>query len=111
MNGKNVFTKDCVYLKGLLSVHTFLRKAIQERKIDYPQRLFSGRMTIGDVVRLDEAFNDGWIAPGKYLAPWAANQQGLAAYLCYNAFSNRLQLEEIRLEDFSYQIKDLAAVD
>ena len=46
IKGKNVFTKDCVYLKGLLSVHTFLRKAIQERKIDFPQRLFSGRMTI-----------------------------------------------------------------
>jgi uncharacterized protein (TIGR02421 family) len=111
MNGTNVFTKDCVYLKGLLSVHTFLRKAIQERKIDYPQRLFSGRMTIGDVVRLDQSFSDGWISPGKYLAPWAANQQGLAAYLCYNAFSNSLKLEEIRLEDFSYDIKDLTAVD
>ena len=111
LKGTNVFTKDCVYLKGLLSVHTFLRKAIQERKIDYPQRLFSGRMTIGDVIRLEEAFNDGWITPGKYLAPWVANQQGLAAYLCYNAFSNKLQLEEIRLEDFSYEIKDLGAVD
>jgi uncharacterized protein (TIGR02421 family) len=111
MNGVNIFTKDCVYLKGLLSVHTFLRKAIQERKIDYPQRLFSGRMTIGDVVRLDTAFEDGWIVPGKYIAPWAANQQGLAAYLCYNAFSNRLQLEEIRLDDFSFEMKDLAAVD
>ena len=111
IHGKNVFTKDCVYLKGLLSVHTFLRKAIQERKIDWPQRLFSGRLTISDVVRLEGAFDDGWIAPGKYLAPWVANRQGLATYLCYNAFSNRLRLEEIRIEDFALELRDPSAVD
>ncbi len=111
INGRNVFTKDCVYLKGLLSVHTFLRKAIQERKIDYPQRLFSGRLAVGDIVRFDDAFNDGWIAPGKYLAPWAANRQGLATYLCYNAFSNKLRLEDVKLEDFTDDIIDPAAVD
>lgn len=111
INGRNVFTKDVVYLKGLLSVHTFLRKAIQERKIDYPQRLFSGRLAVGDIVRFDEAFTDGWIAPGKYLAPWVANRQGLATYLCYNAFSNRLRLEDVKLEDFTDDIIDPAAMD
>lgn len=109
--GTNVFTKDGVYLKGLLSVHTFLRKAIQQRKIDYPQRLFSGRLAVGDIVRFDHAFDDGWIAPGKYLAPWAANRQGLATYLCYNAFSNRLHLDDIKLEDFIDEMIDPAAVD
>lgn len=111
VHGRNVFTKDVVYLKGLISVHTFLRKAIQSRKIDYPQRLFAGRLTIGDVVRFDDAFQDGWVSPGKYLAPWVANRQGLATYLCYNAFSNRLRLEEIKLEDFIDDIADPSAVD
>ena len=111
IKGVNVFTKDCVYLKGLLSVHTFLRKAIQERKLDYPQRLFAGRMTIGDVIKLDGAFSDGWVVPGRYLPPWVANRQGLATYLCYNAFSNRLQLEEVRLEDFATGLIDMGAVD
>lgn len=111
IRGRNVFTKDVVYLKGLLSVHTFLRKAIQERKIEYPQRLFSGRLAVGDIVRFDHAFDDGWIAPGKYLAPWVANRQGLATYLCYNAFSNRLHLDEVKLEDFIDEMIDPAAVD
>lgn len=111
IKGVNIFTKDCVYLKGLLSVHTFLRKAIQERKLDYPQRLFAGRMTIGDVIRLDGSFADGWVVPGRYLPPWVANRQGLATYLCYNAFSNRLQLEEVRLEDFATGLVDMGAVD
>lgn len=111
LNGINVFTKDCVYLKGLLSVHTFLRKAIQERKLDYPQRLFAGRMTISDVIKLDEAFADGWVSPAIYLPPWVANKQGLATYLCYNAFSNRLQLEDVRLEDFAINLADVGALD
>lgn len=111
LKGMNVFTKDCVYLKGLLSVHTFLRKAIQERKLDYPQRLFAGRMTISDVIKLDEAFADGWVIPATYLPPWVANKQGLATYLCYNAFSNRLQLEDVRLEDFAINLADVSALD
>lgn len=111
LSGRHVFTKDVVYLKGLISVHAFLRKAIQMRKIDFPQRLFAGRLTIGDVVRLEGAFDDGWVVPGKYLAPWAANRDGLAAYLCYNAFSNRLQLDQIKLEDFIDEMIDPAAHD
>lgn len=111
LNGVNVFTKDCVYLKGLLSVHTFLRKAIQERKLDFPQRLFAGRLTISDVIKLEGAFEDGWVVPGRYLPPWVANRQGLATYLCYNAFSNRLQLEDVRLEDFATGLVDMTAVD
>lgn len=111
LRGTRVFTKDCVYLKGLLSVHTFLRKAIQSRKLDFPQRLFAGRLTLSDVIRLEGSFDDGWVARAKYLPPWVANQRGLAAYLSYNAFSNRLKLEEMRLEDFAMEMKDLSAVD
>ncbi|MCX6119551.1 MAG: flavohemoglobin expression-modulating QEGLA motif protein [Proteobacteria bacterium] len=111
VKGRNVFTKDVVYLKGLISVHTFMRKAIQQRKIDYPQRLFSGRMTVGDVIRFEDAFKDGWIEQGKYLPPWAANRQGLATYLCYNAFSNRLKLEEVKMEDFSEDIVDPMSIE
>jgi hypothetical protein len=63
------------------------------------------------VIKLDEAFSDGWVVPGRYLPPWVANRQGLATYLCYNAFSNRLQLEEVRLEDFATGLIDMGAVD
>jgi uncharacterized protein (TIGR02421 family) len=111
VRGTNVFTKDGVYLKGLLTVHTFLRKAIQDRKLDYPQRLFAGRMTISDVIKLEGSFTDGWVSPAQYLPPWVANRQGLATYLCYNAFSNRLQLDDIRLEDFATDLVDFGALD
>ena len=45
------------------------------------------------------------------MPPWVANRQGLAMYLCYNAFSNRLQLEDVRLEDFASDLVDFGALD
>lgn len=100
VKGKTVFTKDTVYLKGLVSVHTWLRKAIESRKILYPLHLFAGRMTLGDVQSLDEFFTSGVIQTAEFKPAWVANREGLAAFLCYSAFTNRLNLSEVQLTDF-----------
>lgn len=100
VKGKVVFTKDTVYLKGLLSVHTFLRKAIESRKILYPMHLFAGRMTLGDVHSLEEFFGNSFIQDATFKPAWVANQEGLAAFLCYSAFTNKLNLSEVQLSDF-----------
>jgi uncharacterized protein (TIGR02421 family) len=100
VRGKHVFTKDVVYLKGLFSVHTFLRKAIEARKLDYPQHLFIGRLALGDVMALEEHVRSGWIAPPEYLPRWVAGREGLAAYLAYSVFTNRLSLTDVELGDF-----------
>lgn len=101
VRGRHVFTKDVVYLKGLLSVHTFLRKATEKRKLDYPQSLFIGRLTLGDVISLEEFIRSGFIAPPRLKPRWVANREGLAAYLSYSAFTHHLNLHEIRLCDFA----------
>lgn len=100
VNGKNVFTKDVVYLKGLVSVQTFLRKAIEMRKIEYPQSLFIGRIALGDVISLEEFIQSGFIAKPLYQPKWVANRDALAAYLTYSVFTNQLKLSEIKLDDF-----------
>jgi uncharacterized protein (TIGR02421 family) len=98
--GINVFTKDVVYLKGLFSVHTFLRKAIEQRKIHYPEYLFIGRLTVGDVLTLEDCIDREQIALPKFKPRWITNRDCLAAYLSYAAFANRLSLESVKLEDF-----------
>jgi uncharacterized protein (TIGR02421 family) len=100
VRGRWVFTKDVVYLKGLVSVHTFLRKAIEMRKIDFPRYLFIGRIALGDILSLEELITSGFIAAPLYIPRWVANREGLAAYLSYSVFSNRLDLSSIRLSDF-----------
>lgn len=98
--GGVVFTKDVVYVKGLVFTHTFLRKAIESRKFEYPQWLFAGRLTWGDVVDLEPFFQSDLIATPRLVPAWVANRPCLAAYLTYSVFANRIRLGEIRLEDF-----------
>lgn len=98
--GKVVFTKDAVYLEGLILTHTFLRKTVQANKYHFAEYLFSGRLTLGDVVALEPFFQSGLIAPPRYEPPWLVNRNCLAAYLCYAAFANTISLGNIALEDF-----------
>jgi uncharacterized protein (TIGR02421 family) len=100
VRGRFVFTKDVVYLKGLLSVHTFMRKAIEQRKINFPQLLFVGRVTLGDIIALEQFVDEGFIALPQLQPKWVANRQGLAAYLSYSAFTHHLNVAEISLADF-----------
>lgn len=99
--GGSIFTKDVVYLHGLMFLHTFLRKVIQRKKFHYAPLLFVGRLTLGDVISLEPLIDSGLIAPPKYLPDWVANSSCLAAYLCYSIFSNRINLSAVKLSDFS----------
>jgi uncharacterized protein (TIGR02421 family) len=98
--GRICFTKDVVYLQGLIFTHTFLRKAVQANRLDYVSHLFAGRMALGDAVALDPYFKSGFIVAPKYEPPWLHAKQSFAAYLVYSVFANRISLNHINLEDF-----------
>lgn len=100
VKGKFVFTKDVVYLKGLFLVHTFLKKAMELRKINYPSYLFVGRIALGDILSLEELIRDGVISPPLYMPKWVVNREGLAVYLSYSLFTNRLSLADVSMQDF-----------
>jgi len=97
-HGRVAFTKDVVYLHGLIGVHTFLRRAIFESRIELIPRLFAGRLTLGDVLRLDSAFDAGDLAPGRYITHWAADARRLAAHLSFSLILNRIKLENVDLD-------------
>lgn len=130
VRGRYVFTKDVVYLKGLVSVHTFFRKAIEHRKIHYPKMLFMGRMALGDVIALEPfignmliSTTDGSADPStgkscfvqapEFFPHWVAKREALAAYLCYAAFTHQIDLKSIKLVDFvdSSLSEDLEGLD
>ncbi len=100
VRGGIVFTKDVVYLKGMMTTHTFLLKAIQRGRFELPLRLFSGRMTLGDVLALEPLFEQGLMAAPEVAPSWITNLQCLAAYLSWAAFNDRIQLRDVALEDF-----------
>lgn len=100
VRGRVAFTKDGVYLQGLISTHSFLRKAIQSDKPRLVHMLFAGRLTLGDAVELEPYFESGVIAPPRFEPPWVKNRHTLAATLAFSVFTGRIDLEKVRMEDF-----------
>ncbi|MCB9741864.1 MAG: DUF1704 domain-containing protein [Alphaproteobacteria bacterium] len=99
--GRVAFTKDTLYLRGLVSVHTFLRKACEARRHTLPKVLFAGRMTLGDALALEPYFEDGTLRMPEVLPDWVRNERCLAAYLTWSVFTDQIRLAEVDLGDFS----------
>lgn len=100
VRGRVVFTKDVVYLQGLIRVHTFFLQAIRQGRPEYIRDLFAGRMALGDVLELDAYFRAGAIAPPRYEPAWVRHQPTLAASLGESIFNIRLEVGGMRLADF-----------
>jgi len=97
-SGGSAFTKDTVYLHGLLSVHTFFRWALRSGKLELAGHLFAGKMTLRDVVELEPFVTAGFIDPPLYLPPWMKRTNGLAGYLSFSSFVNRIRLDQVERE-------------
>ena len=97
VRGGVAFTKDVVYLGGLIAVHTFLRKAIAQSQPHLVRRLFAGRLALPDVFRLSEGFAEGRLAEPRFVPEWATDLHRLAAYLAFSAMINAIDLDAIEI--------------
>ncbi len=95
LGGGAAFTKDTVYLRGLVGVHTFFRWALRQDRLRLCRWLFAGKMTLTDVQRFEPLFADGTLAPPRWLPQWAARANGLAGMLAFSLFANRIRLDRI----------------
>lgn len=111
VEGGIVFTKDAVYLSGLLEVHTFLRVAIRDNRPELARYIFAGRLTLADALRLAPVFESGWLNPPRYLPTWAADLNRLAALIAYSSFLSNIKLEKVylnRMIELEDELKTLA---
>jgi len=99
LSGGCAFTKDAVYLHGLLSVHTFFRWALKHQRLQLCRNLFAGKMALHDVIALEPFFASGYIVAPLYLPPWVARANGLAGTLAFSLFANRIRLDRVEAED------------
>ena len=95
LTGGCAFTKDTVYLRGLIGVHTFFRWALRQRKLHLCRSLFAGKMTLADVQRFEPLFADGTLLPPRWLPQWVARANGLAGMLAFSLFANRIRLDAV----------------
>lgn len=99
VTGGAAFTKDTVYLHGLLGVHTFFRWALRHQRPRLAQWVFAGKMTLQDAFAFEPLFEDGTLAAPAYLPPWVQRAQGLAGMLAFSLFANRIRLDRVDMDD------------
>jgi uncharacterized protein (TIGR02421 family) len=99
LGGGAAFTKDTVYLHGLLSVHTFFRWCLRHRKLSVARQLFAGKLALEDVFALQPMFDSGVIAQPRYVPPWMQRANGLAGMLAFSLFANKIRLDRVEADD------------
>ena len=107
VTGGSAFTKDGVYVHGLMEIHTFFRWAMTHQRLELCRYLFAGRMTINDVINFSQLFSDGTLEQPKHLPPWMLRTNGLAGYLAFSVFANKVSVESLGEEHRFDQISDL----
>lgn len=90
------FTKDIVYIDGLLRVHNFMRTVVSLGRGDLLRLLFVGKLDIEDVPALAELSAAGLCHPPAWLPPWAADLRFLLSYLAYSSFINTVDLQRLQ---------------
>ncbi|UXX80372.1 flavohemoglobin expression-modulating QEGLA motif protein [Reichenbachiella carrageenanivorans] len=97
VTGKAPFTKDLVYLEGLITVHNFLRVAISKGKLEYLDLLFCGKLDIMDLPVLKQLSQMGLIEKPQFFPPWIKDKRFLLSYLSYSSFLNGINLDRLKV--------------
>ena len=86
------FTKDMVYLNGLLRVHNFMRTVVKLGRADLIRILFCGKMDIEDVPALAQMASKNRMRAPKFMPPWAKDLRFLVSYMAYSGFLNQVKM-------------------
>ena len=92
IGGGAPFTKDMVYLNGLLRVHNYLRSVVKLGRADLIRLLFCGKMDLEDIPAIACLASGGELAPPAFMPPWAKDLRFLVSYLAYSSFLNRVKM-------------------
>ncbi|GAB4527928.1 MAG: flavohemoglobin expression-modulating QEGLA motif protein [Amphiplicatus sp.] len=95
VDGGGPFTKDSVYLQGLLEVHNYLRAAVRAGDAAYIRLLFVGKIDLADLDAMRMLREEDLLAEPKFLPPWARDLRYLLSYLAYSTFLNEIDLGKV----------------
>lgn len=95
IEGGAPFTKDVVYLFGLLQVSNTIRAIFAAGRSDCLRLLFCGKLDVLDIPALCELAAMGLCRPPRYLPPWASDLRSLLALLTYSTFMNQIDMQPV----------------
>jgi uncharacterized protein (TIGR02421 family) len=101
VRGGACFTKDGAYLEGVFQVQLFIRRALQEGRGHLLPMLFVGRVTTGDVIRLEPFLASELIRRATYVPPWAREPHRVLALMAYSAGAQRFRTDTFVLDRFA----------
>lgn len=95
LEGGAPFTKDTIYLGGLLEVHNFLRAAVGTGDAEFIRLLFVGKIDLADLDAMKMLRDEGLIEGPRFMPPWATDLRYLLSYLAYSTFLNEISLKDV----------------
>jgi uncharacterized protein (TIGR02421 family) len=96
MTGGAPFTKDIGYCKGFIKVYNFMRTVVNLGRPELLPFLFAGKLTLEDVPVLYEKYQEGIVDRPRYLPPHFRDLNGLAMWMAYSNFFNRVDIRGVR---------------
>lgn len=92
LNGGEAFTKDVVYLAGLLGVYNFLRIAVKNQNRQLIESLVCGRIALEDVGIVAWLRSQGILKGPHFEPPWLKNWESLLCFFSFSAFLDGINL-------------------
>jgi uncharacterized protein (TIGR02421 family) len=92
LEGGAPFTKDGVYIAGLLAIGNYVRAAFAARRSDVLGLFFAGKLDLGALPALAELREMGLCRPARFVPPWAQDPSWVLSYLTLNTFMARHDL-------------------
>ncbi len=96
IKGGAPFTKDISYCKGFVQNYNFLRTCIKLGRPELIPFLFVGKVTLEDIPILYQKWKDGVVDPPKYIPKHFKDLNGLAMWMAYSNFFNKMNLAKIQ---------------
>lgn len=90
LTGGAPFTKDIVYMKGIVSNYNFLHAAIAKGRPELIRWLFVGKVALEDIPILQARAHEGLVRPPQYVPELFEDLRGLAIWLSISAFWGKL---------------------
>ena len=96
LTGGAPFTKDIVYLDGLLRVHNFLHTMVAAGRADCLRLLFCGKIDLDELPVIGQLATEGVCLPPEFVPSWATDIRFLLCYLTYSSLLNRFDLTQVK---------------
>jgi len=95
ITGGAPFTKDVVYLYGLLQIGAVIRAIFSVGRADCLLLLFCGKLDFADLPALAELASVGLCQLPRFVPPWISDPRYLLALLTYSTFMNQIESERM----------------